>query len=422
LSAQASAFHGEFVRALSGAGGAYSLTEAANASPLQTLAQELQAAVTAPIQKLLVSTPIAGLSNLLSGPLSNLSGLANVPYNLFADVANIPYYESLALQEYAYALGPAGSVGGVAGWIPPGATVANGGVQIVNGLPYYALGGTGSWYMESIGNTWGWDNGNWPQVTALFHAMAPFPFTETFAERFQTFAQAELIPGAGVNSEFESSNPLAYLGGWLHGATPISSLHSGTVFPTNLTDTVGQNVGSIINVGPPGTEQTAIWAGQTAQLTPGGGIHAIAANLTGSPAQNPIMAPDLGGIVTNSLLLAQDEFTDFNPFATGSYIYWGAPTAYSIPSAIGGTIEDFTGIPNQFPLANYGAEPISGYTASPSSLLTGLPEGAQYLGQGLLGYLDPNIYLQAVNHDIAVLSHPLAHLGGVPLIGYLGLG
>src|SRR6516162_2672234 len=33
LSAQASAFHGEFVRALSGAGGAYSLTEAANASP-----------------------------------------------------------------------------------------------------------------------------------------------------------------------------------------------------------------------------------------------------------------------------------------------------------------------------------------------------------------------------------------------------
>ena len=34
LSARAAAFHAEFVQALSGAGGAYSLTEAANASPL----------------------------------------------------------------------------------------------------------------------------------------------------------------------------------------------------------------------------------------------------------------------------------------------------------------------------------------------------------------------------------------------------
>jgi hypothetical protein len=37
LGAQAAAFHAEFVRTLSGAGGAYSLTEAANTSPLQTL-------------------------------------------------------------------------------------------------------------------------------------------------------------------------------------------------------------------------------------------------------------------------------------------------------------------------------------------------------------------------------------------------
>src|SRR6516225_10203043 len=35
LSARAAAFHTEFVRTLSGAGGAYTVTEAANASPLQ---------------------------------------------------------------------------------------------------------------------------------------------------------------------------------------------------------------------------------------------------------------------------------------------------------------------------------------------------------------------------------------------------
>ena len=50
------------------------------------------------------------------------SSIANIPVNLVITMANIPYYESLALQEYAYALGPAGTTGGVPGWIPPGTT------------------------------------------------------------------------------------------------------------------------------------------------------------------------------------------------------------------------------------------------------------------------------------------------------------
>ena len=91
------------------------------------------------------------LGSLDLGSLFADGSLLNIPYNLFADVVNIPYYESLALQEYAYALGPAAPVGGggVPGWIPPGASVENGGV--IGDL--YALGGTGSWYGESIGNT-----------------------------------------------------------------------------------------------------------------------------------------------------------------------------------------------------------------------------------------------------------------------------
>jgi hypothetical protein len=42
-SAQAAAFHTEFVQALSAAGGAYTASEAANVSPLQTAAQDLAA-------------------------------------------------------------------------------------------------------------------------------------------------------------------------------------------------------------------------------------------------------------------------------------------------------------------------------------------------------------------------------------------
>jgi hypothetical protein len=179
--------------------------------------------------------------------------------------------------------------------------------------------------------------------------------------------------------------------------------------------------GNIINVGPAGTQQTAIWSGQPARLDLLAPLQAFGANMTASPAQNPIMFPDPANVFSSAAQLGNDIVSDFNPFETGSFVYWGAPYAYSIPSVIGGTIQNLTGIPNQFPLANYGAEPVSGYFSNPSSLLTGLPEGAQYVGQGLLGYLNPDIYVQAVSNDIAVLTNPAALLSQVPLIGYLGI-
>jgi len=435
LSTRAAAFHQQFVQMLNASGGSYAGAEATGVSLLQNVQQGVQAAIAAPAQILLGSMPVGGLTNLLPPSLSayNLGGLVNVPYNLFADVVNIPYYESLALQEYAYALGPAGSVGGVPGWIPPGATIANGGVQMVNGQPYYAVGGTGNWFMESMGNTWGWDNGNWPQLDAILHFLLPFPATESIAEQVQVFAQAELIDGTAVNTQFESANPFAYLGGWLHGDTPLQALLAGTTYPTTLTDTIGHNVsapfGEIINVNPTGTGITnspgpdvAIWSGQPAQLNLLAPLQAFGANMTATPAQDPIMFPNPNTVLSSAIQLGTDFTSDFNPFVTGSFVYWGAPNDYSFPSVVGGTIQAVTGIPNQFPLANYGAEPISGYTDGPSSLLTGLPEGGQYLAQGLLGYLNPNIYAQAITNDIAALSDTAALLNNVPLIGYLGLG
>jgi hypothetical protein len=394
---------------------------------------------------------IGGLAD--PGSLGGLfadGSLLNIPYNIFADIVNIPFYESLALQEYAYALGPAGAVGGVPGWIPPGATVANGGVEIVNGLPYYALGGTGSWYGESIGNTWGWDNGNWPQLDAISHFLLPFQFTEPWAEQVQTFAQAELIDGAHIGCEFECANPLGYLGGWLHGQTSLASLLSGFNFPTELTDTVGQNVGSIINVANPQvtvptpvgdvTGTGAIWSGQPGQLDPLTFLTALGSNLTSSPANNPIQFPDIGAVFTNAVKLWEDTLgpnNNFNPFGVGSFqdfmgsfLYWGAAKDYSIPSALGGTLQDFTGIPNQWGLANLGAEPVSGYTSTPLNLPGNFLQGFEYFlngdggaaGNGLLGYLNPEIYLQALNTDIGILTNPNNLLASLPLVGFLGLG
>ena len=144
--------------------------------------------------------------------------------------------------------------------------------------------------MESIGNTWGWDNGNWPQLDALLHVLLPFSFTEGIANQLQTFAQAEFIDGAHIGCEFECSNPLGYLGGWLHGQTSLASLLSGFTFPETLTDTIGQDVNGIVNVGDnPLGGDLAIWSGASGQLNPLAALEGIAGSLTASPADNPIL-------------------------------------------------------------------------------------------------------------------------------------
>uniref|UniRef100_UPI0009DC2CF4 PE family protein n=1 Tax=Mycobacterium sp. UM_CSW TaxID=1370119 RepID=UPI0009DC2CF4 len=50
ISAQTAAFHEQFVRALTGSAAQYALTEAANASPLQAVEQQLLNAINAPFQ------------------------------------------------------------------------------------------------------------------------------------------------------------------------------------------------------------------------------------------------------------------------------------------------------------------------------------------------------------------------------------
>ena len=85
----------------------------------------------------------------------------------------------------------------------------------------------------------------------------------------------------------------------------------------------------------------------------------------------------------------------------GSFLYWGAPTLYSVPALLAGLVQNVTGIPNQFVgigqwqgnATGGGGIPSWGANAGPSDLLTGVPAGFAYLAQGLLGYLNPSTYL-----------------------------
>jgi hypothetical protein len=362
-----------------------------------------------------LTSDLAGLTGA-----SSTDGVQNIPYNVLADIINIPYSESLAYQEQAYALGPADTTGGVPGWIPPGATVANGGVDPVT--DQYTLGGTGSYYFESVGNTWGWDDGNWPQVDGIASLLVPYPaLTQPVAYDLQLLAQAEIIDGAEVNCEFECADWAGYLGRWFH--TPLSTVLSpGYTFPTVIQNVASDNT-AVDTTGVPGNTPNGldvIWSGQQ----PGpleDPFASVMANLTASPASDPIHIPNPVTFAENEIDLFYNDFNStFDPFITGSFLYWGAPTLYTIPALLGGFFQDLTGIPNQFTFANFGAEPAFGPTAGPSSLLPGLAQGFQYLltgngpdptvpgDHGLLGYLDPS--LGNGSTDLGTLSSDLSSL------------
>ncbi|WP_131806177.1 PE family protein, partial [Mycobacterium alsense] len=74
ISAQVAAFHERFVQALAGAGGAYAAAEAANASPLQALGQDVLGAINTPTQ-LLLGRPLIG-NGANAAPGSGANGQA----------------------------------------------------------------------------------------------------------------------------------------------------------------------------------------------------------------------------------------------------------------------------------------------------------------------------------------------------------
>jgi hypothetical protein len=107
------------------------------------------------------------------------------------------------------------------------------------------------------------------------------------------------------------------------------------------------------------------------------------------------MLPNPANVIQSVVKLSNEiNYLDFNPFVQGSFLYWGSPTLYSVPAAVGGIVQQFTGIPNQFLIAPWqpnGAEPITGYTAGLPQLVEGVPQGWEYLLRGLLGYVTPTV-------------------------------
>ena len=200
-------------------------------------------------------------------------------------------------------------------------------------------------------------------------------------------------------------------------------LLSGTTFP----DTI-----NAYNPADPANPLQPVWAGEPgAQLDPLGLLQGLGQSLTQDPSQNPIRLPNVGDVASNLVKLGVDMITDFNPFITGSFLFWGAPTLYSVPAALAGLVQNFTGIPNQFVGIGAwqgnstagGGIPPGGENAGPLDLITGLPLGFAYLAQGLLGYLNPSTYLGATLGKTLLGTYAKGSLPGSDIASLLsGLG
>ncbi len=132
LSAQAALFHQQFVELMSGGSAQYALTEAANASPLQTVGQGVMSGVSAPTQTAAGALPISnGANGTLVTGASGGSGAFGPGGNgaagrLMGSVGIGPAPAAVGNGGGSFGLGGAGFTGSLAGANLGGVPVAGG--------------------------------------------------------------------------------------------------------------------------------------------------------------------------------------------------------------------------------------------------------------------------------------------------------
>ena len=229
LSAQASAFHQQFVQALSSGAGSYLTAEAANASPLQTVLDDLLGVVNAPTEALL-GRPLIG--NGANGTAASPNGGAG---GLLYGNGGTGYSETTS--------GVAGGGGGAAGLIGNGGAGGAGGANAAGGAGDHGgwlFGGGGSGGQGGAGGAGG-AGGN----AVLFGN-----------------------GGAGGAGGNDGGGGAGGLGGWLYGnngAAGVGSLVNATV-PLTIHNVTEPITTISVNGGP--SEPVLVDTGSTGLVIP----------------------------------------------------------------------------------------------------------------------------------------------------------
>ncbi len=403
--------------------------------------------------------------------LADPQTLQNIATNLSYDIVNIPYNWLKAVDFYSQAGLVYPGVYGTAA--PPGdydpqhpnpvldgsAPGLFGGPADPAEYPMYALigldhswvpvgfGGTGSWWMESTGNTWGWDEGNFGQVLGLSNMLVPIPqFSTPFAYALQAAAMAEIVANP-QGCPFECPDILSYPGRWFN--VPLNDLLTGVKVGLDFGPYSSDPTSTAVDPTENPIEPMGLpigWAGETIQYDPYFFVTSFLNSLAMDPSTNlnPVDAYTSLFADPSQLLgplkYIGDLITEFFPFSPGSFVYFGAPSFYTVPALVGGLISSFTGIANPmraytlapgggFALGPYPDSPVVGsdgepidlhdifpnappdadlaHLVNPLDLFTALPAGlANWIG-GLLGYVDPYTYLNSLGVDVTTTEAQL---------------
>jgi transposase len=276
-----------------------------------------------------VAPPEVQLTSFIDEIMDNPASLLNIPANLFNDIINIPYV--LFSKPYS-----------VEGLIPQFATddqtvdqgaldaLADGKDFASAGMGHYAgfdgadnaafaglnddgvpefhgalgnLGAalqyTGSWWLSSPTNVWGWDTGNPWNYTALIKLL-PFPeLSDSLAKNMNIVAEADFPEVQGC--DFTCPNIMGMIEA-MSNTPSQQQLIDGYTFDESGTTT------NPINGLP------EIWAGTTVQLDPDEPWNNFVESLLQDPADNPIQLPDLGDIFTSTSSFLQGFWEDFELF------------------------------------------------------------------------------------------------------------
>ncbi len=355
------------------------------------------------------------------GSLLEPQTLSNIAQNLLIDIVNIPYNWLKAVDWYSKAglgyPGVYGTTGEPTHYDPqhpnpvltgdpdnpaPDGYYAPIGMTGPDGNPEFVpvgFGGTGSWWMESTGNTWGWDEGNFGQVLGLSNMIVPIPqFSTPFGYSLQALAMQEVVANPQA-CPFECPDILGYLGRWFNVPfnDSVTGVEVGKNFPPG--DAAAPEGSTIDPMGLP-----ISWAGHTVKFDPFFFITSFLKSLAADPAGDPSEGIGPNAIADYASLLAdpskiiqpfwqiiQDLFNDFVPVLPGSFIYWGAPSFFTVPALVGGLISSFTGIAN--PMAPYTLAPGGAFALGP------------YLGQEIVG--GEKLDLHTLFPDAVPLGHPI---------------
>jgi hypothetical protein len=208
-------------------------------------------------------------------------------------------------------------------------------VNALNDLSY-SFEVTGSWWVYTPTNVFGFDPADPPKVAALFNLLIPFaPLSQPLGESFTWWAKANLTMNAGCTGTTGPvcPDPVALLATMFRA--PTWDLIRGYQFPDVVLDPVSELEGSMGNPLPEGypgnVDRPVAWSGAYLELDPRDPEYSVLNYLKADPSTNRPEPVTFEEIISSLTRFAKASDLNFNPFVPMSFLLKGWPYTVLTP-------------------------------------------------------------------------------------------